>query len=106
MTLSGPSTVARTRLGGRALRPNVLHLRPHQLPVSMQASHRYYFSGSTKFNLPLLVLEFHEALRATENGNCQKSRVRHHKYVIKTGFVHKFVEKEHENEHFTILYSC
>ena len=43
------------RLGGRALQPHVLHLRPHQLQVSTQASHRYYFSGSTKFNPPLSV---------------------------------------------------
>ena len=35
---------------GRALRPHVLHLRPHQLPVSTHASHRYFFSGSSKLN--------------------------------------------------------
>ena len=52
------------------LRPRVLHLRPHQLPVSTQASHRYYFSGSTKFNPPLSVLEFYGVLRTTENGKC------------------------------------
>ena len=37
---------SKDRLQGRALWPHVLHLRPHQLPVSTQASHRYYFSGS------------------------------------------------------------
>ena len=49
------------RLGGRALWPHVLNLRPHQLQVSRQASHRHYFSGSTKFNPPLSVLEFYGA---------------------------------------------
>ena len=49
------------RLRCRALRPHVLHFRPNQLPVSTQASHRFYFSGSTKFNPPLPVLEFYGA---------------------------------------------
>ena len=53
------------RQGGRALRPHVLHLRPHQRPVSTQASHRYYFSGSTKFIPPLSVLEFSGTLHTT-----------------------------------------
>jgi len=31
----------------------------------MQASHRYYFSGSIKFNPPISVLEFSGALHTT-----------------------------------------
>ena len=39
------------RLSGRELRPHALHLRPHQLTVSTQASHRYYLQNSIPLSL-------------------------------------------------------
>ena len=43
------------------LRAHVLHLRPHQLPALRRHPTDIFFSGSTKFNPLLFVLEFYGA---------------------------------------------
>ena len=84
MTLSGSSAAARTEAMGPSAAATCLKFKTPPAASLYEGIPQILFFGSTKFNPPLSVLEYHGALRATENGNCQFKTGR---FVFFCGFV-------------------